>query len=119
MATLYAGLGPLSGWLASGGTSVPSTPSIPPCCYLRILLPPPATHLAPPSPCPPHHTPPHPTRHTKLVTLKPKYIIENQTGVPVAVKQLGTRDPLRDPPAPELDLATNPRFARVLLPNQR
>eukprot|EP00887_Chlorella_sp_A99_P007742 scaffold20.g7742.t1 len=53
--------------------------------------------------------------HTKLVTLKPKYIIENQTGMSVAVKQLGTADPSPE----ETSLPVNPRFARVLMPNQR
>ena len=32
-------------------------------------------------------------RHTKLVNLKPKYIIENQTGLLLDVKQIGTDDP--------------------------
>jgi hypothetical protein len=32
-------------------------------------------------------------RHTKLVNLKPKYIIENQTGILLDVKQVGTDDP--------------------------
>lgn len=37
-------------------------------------------------------------RNTKLVNLKPKYIIENQTGISLDVKQVGTADP-SDPPA--------------------
>ena len=57
---------------------------------------------------------PHPCSHTKLVTLKPKYIIENQTGLPMAVKQLNSVDPL---PVGAVELTQ--RFACVLLPNQR
>lgn len=55
--------------------------------------------------------------HTKLVTLKPKYIIENQTGLPIDVKQLNTQNPdngdVGDIP-PE-----STRFARTLAPGQR
>jgi hypothetical protein len=56
--------------------------------------------------------------HTKLVTLKPKYIIENQTGLPVDVKQLHTQNPdnfdnTGDTP-PE-----STRFARTLAAGQR
>ena len=32
-------------------------------------------------------------RNTKLINLKPKYIIENQTGIAVDIKQYGTADP--------------------------
>lgn len=54
-------------------------------------------------------------RHTKLVTLKPRYIIENQTGLMIDVKQLGTKDP------DESGTAHSPshRFARTLPPGQR
>lgn len=34
-----------------------------------------------------------PSRHTKLLTLKPKYMIENQTGLPMLMKQFRTPDP--------------------------
>ena len=52
--------------------------------------------------------------HTKLVTLKPKYIIENQTGLPIDVKQLDAKDPEGDTPLP-----ISSRFARTLAPGQR
>jgi len=53
-------------------------------------------------------------RHTKLVTLKPKYIIENQTGLSVDVKQLNGQLPEGNyNPAPSC------RFARTLAPGQR
>lgn len=55
-----------------------------------------------------------PVRHTKLVTLKPKYIIENQTGLTMAVKQLGGPDPM-----PHGIPNFMQRFACILLPNQR
>ena len=52
--------------------------------------------------------------HTKLVTLKPKYIIENQTGLPLDIKQLNSKDPQDDvTPSPST------RFARTLAPGQR
>jgi hypothetical protein len=53
-------------------------------------------------------------RHTKLVTLKPKYIIENQTGVGVEVKQLNTPDPGGDGAVP-----ASRGFARLLPPGAR
>jgi len=53
-------------------------------------------------------------RHTKLVTLKPKYIIENQTSIPVDVKQLNASEPGGNGnPSPST------RFARTLAPGQR
>ncbi|KAL6785838.1 hypothetical protein ACKKBG_A00370 [Auxenochlorella protothecoides x Auxenochlorella symbiontica] len=54
-------------------------------------------------------------RHTKLVTLKPKYIIENQTGLAMRVKQLGTRDP----PVWSHGSRASGGFAHVLDPGQR
>ena len=51
--------------------------------------------------------PPAACRHTKLVTLKPKYMIENQTGLHMLMKQYGTADP-------DLEAADAARFARVL-----
>lgn len=60
--------------------------------------------LAPPAPSCPHAAaclgrcqpgtapptcPPALRRHTKVLTLKPKYLIENQTGMPMAMKQVG------------------------------
>ena len=50
-------------------------------------------------------------RNTKLVNLKPKYIIENQTGISLDVKQVGTADPV------ELSAGLDEghrRFARML-----
>ena len=50
------------------------------------------------------------------MTLKPKYMIENQTGLPMLLKQFGTPDPgSLDAPA---DLLGG-RFARVLLAGAR
>jgi hypothetical protein len=51
-------------------------------------------------------------RHTKLVSLKPKYMIENQTGLAMVMKQAGTQDPDTWAPDPA-------RFARVLSPGNR
>ena len=31
-------------------------------------------------------------RHTKVITVKSKYIVENQTGMPIEIKQRGTPD---------------------------
>lgn len=76
-----------------------------PCCFPlgRDLAAPPATTLPRPALA---------CRHTKLLTLKPKYIIENQTGLPMLMKQCGTADP--DPRLPDPG-----RFARVLPPGSR
>lgn len=51
-------------------------------------------------------------RHTKLLTLKPKFMIHNETGMPILVKQYGTENP--DPDSPD-----TARFARKLLDKQR
>ena len=51
-------------------------------------------------------------RNTKLINLKPKYIIENQTGILIDVKQIGTADPV---PAAENSVEEgHRRFARTL-----
>lgn len=50
-------------------------------------------------------------RNTKLVNLKPKYIIENQTGISLDVKQVGTADPLES--ITNVDEGHR-RFARML-----
>lgn len=55
-------------------------------------------------------------RNTKLVNLKPKYIIENQTGIPLDVKQFGTSDPIEMPS--HLDEG-HKSFARTLLHGSR
>ena len=31
-------------------------------------------------------------RHTKVVTVKSKFVVENQTGMPIEIKQFGTPD---------------------------
>ena len=31
-------------------------------------------------------------RHTKVVTVKSKFMVENQTGMPIEIKQVGTPD---------------------------
>ena len=31
-------------------------------------------------------------RHTKVITVKSKYVVENQTGMPIEIKQRGTPD---------------------------
>jgi hypothetical protein len=46
------------------------------------------------------------------VTLKPKYMIENQTGLHMLMKQYGTTDP-------DLESFDAARFARVLPPGSR
>ena len=51
-------------------------------------------------------------RNTKLINLKPKYIIENQTGIAVDIKQFGTADP--DTARPETSDEGHNRFARLL-----
>jgi hypothetical protein len=65
-------------------------------CPLRVCLLPPIIHC----------------RHTKLVTLKPKYMIENQTGLHMLMKQYGAADP-------DLESFDATRFARVLPPGSR
>ena len=40
-------------------------------------------------------------RHTKVVTVKSKFMVENQTGMPIEIKQVGTPDLCDDKVAEE------------------
>lgn len=57
-------------------------------------------------------------RHTKLVTLKPKYIIENQTGICIDIKQANV-DLAEDEINSSDNISDATRLARLLAPGQR
>ena len=56
-------------------------------------------------------------RYTKLVTLKPKYIVENQTGIPIDIRQSNVTYPEDDRLLSNSSEAC--RFSRVLSPGRR
>lgn len=55
-------------------------------------------------------------RNTKLINLKPKFIVENQTGIAMDVKQFGTADPEDHQ---EIADEGHRRFSRTLQPGSR